>query len=159
MGKPTPLFFTHGGEGRAMNFQRMKYPLKDWKSAHMETVPGLDFMIGGKDSCYGDSGGPLWVREEKGGALRIAYMGGVVSSGSGAGHCAVANSPGLYVRVKNYLAWIKKHAASGACVKNPPKKKKSRKIRKKKSKKKKWKNRKKRKKNKSGRRQGQPSTV
>ena len=25
--------------------------------------------------------------------------------------------PGLYVRVKNYLGWIKKHAASGACAK------------------------------------------
>ena len=28
-----------------------------------------------------------------------------------------ASYPGLYVRVKNYLGWIKKHAASGACAK------------------------------------------
>merc|ERR1711913_278393 len=120
-------------------FNKLKYPLKNWKPAHRDTVPGLDFMIGGKDTCNGDSGGPLWVREDEGGALPIAYLVGVVSSGSGAGHCAVANSPGLYVRVKNYLARIKKHAASGACVKTPPKKNKARKKRKKKSQKKKWK--------------------
>ena len=44
-------------------------------------------------------------------------------------------SPGLYVRVKNYLAWIKKHAASGKCGKKK-KKKKSKKKKKKKKKKK-----------------------
>ena len=95
---------------------------------------------------------------------------GVVSTGSGGGHCATANSPGdvsvlslqflkgLYVRVKNYLAWIKKHAASGACDKTSPKinsNRKTTKRKKKKSKKKKHKKkkkRKKRKKKKSGRR-------
>ena len=52
---------------------------------------GLDFMIGGKDTCnvrkqfqssfffilkplQGDSGGPLWVREEEGGNLPTAYL-------------------------------------------------------------------------------------
>ena len=69
-------------------------------------------------------------------------------------HLDQPTSPGLYVRVKNYLAWIKKHAASGACVKATPKKKKSTKKRKTKSKKKKEKKKKrrgKRKKKKSGR--------
>ena len=57
-----------------------------------QTVPGVDFMIGEKDTCnvrtncpsrifgdveasfQGDSGGPLWVREEEGGKLPIAYL-------------------------------------------------------------------------------------
>ena len=46
-------------------------------------------------------------------------------------------SLGLYVRVKNYLAWIKNHAASGACVKKSSKKKKKKSKKKKKKKKKK----------------------
>ena len=33
--KPTPLFFTYSGEGRAMTFKKLKYPLKNWKPAHM----------------------------------------------------------------------------------------------------------------------------
>ena len=59
--KPTPVFFTYSGEGRNMTFHEMKKPLKNWKPAHMSTVPGLNFMIGEKDTCRGDSGGPLWV--------------------------------------------------------------------------------------------------
>ena len=90
-----------------------------------------------------------------------------MSSGSGAGHCAGVNRPGdffqfdsplislgLYVRVKNYLAWIKKHAASGACVKTPVKKKKSTRRRKKKPRKKKRKKKRKRKKKKKKKRRG-----
>merc|ERR550519_1429556 len=131
-----------------MTFKKLKYPLKNWKPVHRDIMPGLDFMIGGKDTCGGDSGGPLWVREDEGGPLPVAYLVGLTSTGSGAGHCAGANHPGLYVRVKNYLAWIKKHAASGACIKTTPKKKKSTKKRRTKSKKKK--KRAKRKKKKSG---------
>ena len=33
--KPTPLFFSYSGEGRAMTFKKLKYPLKNWKPAHM----------------------------------------------------------------------------------------------------------------------------
>ena len=58
------------------------------------------------------------------------------------------NFSGLYVRVKNYLAWIKKHAASGSCGKRQKKKTK------KKSKKKKRRKKKKRKKKKSKRKWG-----
>merc|ERR1719234_23029 len=126
--------------------KNVKNGLKYWKPAHRHrTVPGLNFMIGGKDTCNGDSGGPLWVREEEGGTLPIAYLVGVVSSGSGAGHCAAANFSGLYVRVKNYLAWIKKHAASGACGKKTSKKKRKKTNKKKRRKKKKKRKKKKRK--------------
>ena len=34
--KPTPLFFTYSGEGRAMKFTKLKNPIKGWKPAHME---------------------------------------------------------------------------------------------------------------------------
>ena len=67
------------------------------------------------------------------------------------------NFSGLYVRVKNYLAWIKKHAASGACEKSPKQKKTSKKKRKKRYKKKKRRKKKKKKKKrrrKSKRRRG-----
>ena len=53
-----------------------------------------------------------------------------MSSGSGAGHCAGANRPGgatgasgppgLYVRVRNYVRWIKKYASGGACSDSEP---------------------------------------
>ena len=63
-------------------------------------------------------------------------------------HIQPTNFSGLYVRVKNYLAWIKKHAASGACEKSPKQKKTSKKKRKKRYKKKKRRKKKKSKKKK-----------
>lgn len=51
---------------------------------------------GGKDSCSGDSGGPLLDL-----AGRLQY--GIVSIGFG---CGRPNSPGIYTRVSPYLDWI-----------------------------------------------------
>ena len=63
--KPTPPFFTYSGKGRAMTFKKLKKPLTNWKPAYwnvstkrnylkirfFQPVPGLNFMIGGKDTC------------------------------------------------------------------------------------------------------------
>ncbi|RWS00489.1 hypothetical protein B4U79_04215, partial [Dinothrombium tinctorium] len=59
---------------------------------------------GGKNSCRGDSGGPLIkVRFGK------AYLIGIVSYG-GHGMCARENSGAVYTKVSHYTNWIKKWA-------------------------------------------------
>ena len=40
---------------------------------------------------------------------------GIVSSGSGRPSCAMLNHPGLYIRVKKYISWIKKTVKGGNC--------------------------------------------
>lgn len=54
--------------------------------------------VGGKDSCQGDSGGPLMYNY-----AGTYYLTGIVSSGAG---CALADYPGIYTRVSQYLSWI-----------------------------------------------------
>ncbi|KAI9559691.1 hypothetical protein GHT06_013696 [Daphnia sinensis] len=53
---------------------------------------------GGKDSCNGDSGGPLMIQEK---SHHVAI--GLVSGGIG---CALPKLPGIYTRIDNYLEWI-----------------------------------------------------
>ncbi len=56
---------------------------------------------GGKDSCSGDSGGPLMV-EENG----IFKQAGIVSFGAG---CALADAYGVYTRVSSFASWIENY--------------------------------------------------
>ena len=71
---------------------------------------------GGKDSCNGDSGGPL-IDTETG----LQY--GLVSFGHG---CGRANTPGAYTRISTYADWIDdficQHSASrpDSCPSFPP---------------------------------------
>ncbi|MEO1265615.1 MAG: serine protease, partial [Pseudomonadota bacterium] len=63
------------------------------------------FGQGGKDSCFGDSGGPLTVQVN--GRARLA---GVVSwggDGTGGGMCAVANKYGVYGRIIAVRQWVR----------------------------------------------------
>ncbi|KAL1461560.1 hypothetical protein WDU94_013445 [Cyamophila willieti] len=55
-------------------------------------------LSGGKDSCGGDSGGPLMLPIDT-----KYYIIGVVSYGK---KCAEVGFPGVYTRVTNYIDWI-----------------------------------------------------
>lgn len=61
---------------------------------------------GGRDSCSGDSGGPLFVKDGD----KLTQV-GVVSWGEGpldaAMPCGHANAYGVYTRLANYVDWIK----------------------------------------------------
>ncbi|XP_035774401.1 serine protease snake-like [Anopheles albimanus] len=63
---------------------------------------------GGKDTCAGDSGGPLQVlvpeAERKAGLCSSSYyVVGITSNGM---ICGAADRPGIYTRVSSYAPWI-----------------------------------------------------
>jgi len=59
------------------------------------------FAAGGKDTCDGDSGGPLIVPDGHGGAV----LAGVTSWGA---RCAAPRKYGVYTRVARYAGWIER---------------------------------------------------
>jgi len=59
-----------------------------------------------KDTCNGDSGGPLLIYHEK--FPCMYHVMGITSLGFG---CDTANVPSVYTRVHHYLAWIKEQMA------------------------------------------------
>lgn len=58
---------------------------------------------GGKDSCAGDSGGPLQTVEYLNEDVRFIQH-GVVSYGFS--HCGFERFPAIYTRVASYMDWI-----------------------------------------------------
>ena len=70
------------------------------------------FRAGGKDSCRGDSGGPLFVMP---GASGSFVQVGIVSWGF---QCAERLSTGVYTRVSSHLSWL--HTSMGLHPPAPP---------------------------------------
>ena len=65
----------------------------------------FDSDQGGRDSCDGDSGGPLGVQLARG-ADTAWHLAGVVSWGIG---CGERDQPGVMVRLAKYKHWIQQH--------------------------------------------------
>lgn len=57
----------------------------------------------GRDSCGGDSGGPLTTVNQFEGITRYIQY-GIVSYGPR--HCGTEDKPGIYTRVFKYMKWI-----------------------------------------------------
>lgn len=77
---------------------------------------GARHFFGGRDSCQGDSGSPLWKWVGGTTNKKRAVLIGVVSRGIG---CARFNRPGIYARVKFYLDWIVNNSGEGRCDVTP----------------------------------------
>ncbi|XP_055636344.1 CLIP domain-containing serine protease B4-like [Toxorhynchites rutilus septentrionalis] len=60
----------------------------------------------GKDSCRGDSGGPL-MKVEKIGGVSAWFLKGIVSFGTD--KCGTENIPGVYTRISKYMDWIQEN--------------------------------------------------
>lgn len=105
----THVHFFQGGQ-RSVTLQKVHVPIlenkecQQWYRQENKKIEIIDtcmcagFEMGGKDSCLGDSGGPLMLKKD--GRHLVA---GVVSAGIG---CARERLPGLYTRVNHYMDWI-----------------------------------------------------
>ena len=89
----------------------------DTKSNWADTIQRYYLCAGPKngdrDTCSGDSGRPLMVRDFK---TRRYILVGATSFGS---ECASENNPGIYARVSFFLDWIYYHTNDGCFCENP----------------------------------------
>lgn len=67
-----------------------------------EAVLCAGVLSGGRDSCGGDSGGPLMSPLQLGGVIHWHQI-GIVSYGIG---CARSELPGVYASVQTFVGWI-----------------------------------------------------
>ncbi|XP_063587070.1 proclotting enzyme-like isoform X2 [Penaeus indicus] len=79
-----------------------------WAKIYMTIASTQVCALGnGKDTCSGDSGGPLAVQVDG----KYVLL-GITSYGHG---CATPGVPGVYTRVSSYLTWIAAHVEEGYC--------------------------------------------
>lgn len=104
-------FFEAFAQGRKVKPEAIDEATKAFASGMSDPLTGNMLCAGvpegGRDSCYGDSGGPLFV-EGPNGPVEV----GIVSWGAGPedadAACGFANAYGVYTRVANYRDWIAK---------------------------------------------------
>ena len=83
---------------------KLAYPLVEYSS---RVCAGIE--QGGRDSCSGDSGGPLYVRDQ----LKQPVQVGLVSFGRG---CANPNTPGVYSSVGAHEDWIRQRVPNAVFI-------------------------------------------
>jgi len=96
-------------KAEATNVNRMFRAQRIKNTEFTEFTNKTDYVMGGMDSCKGDSGGPLTTMGNFTGMNNVTRYNvevqiGVVSRGK---DCAVQNYPGIYGRVKAILRWIR----------------------------------------------------
>ncbi|XP_054265061.1 serine protease Hayan-like isoform X1 [Macrosteles quadrilineatus] len=72
-------------------------------SGIVDTMLCAGYVEGGRDTCLGDSGGPLTTTKRENPCIH--YVVGITSFGK---ICAAPKSPGVYTRVVKYLDWIER---------------------------------------------------
>ena len=75
-----------------------------------EDMVAAGFAEGGKDSCNGDSGGPLLAYDTQ---TETWSQIGIVSFGPDGGSCAIPDGYGIYSRVSYWEAWIAERTIEG----------------------------------------------
>jgi secreted trypsin-like serine protease len=78
-----------------------KWQVKDYDRLTMMCASGFNSPTDIVDTCFGDSGGPLF--RSVGETIELV---GITSWG--ADDCPKSGYPGLYTRISNYLSWIEK---------------------------------------------------
>ncbi|CAK1554494.1 unnamed protein product [Leptosia nina] len=79
-------------------FKNLRHMAKGYDA---ETQLCYGDRVSNKDSCEGDSGGPLQVNQPN---VRCMYW--IIGITSWGKWCGVAGEPGIYTRVSHYLQWI-----------------------------------------------------
>ena len=98
--------YTKEGSGQTSNvLMEVDVPVVDQKrckksySQVTQNQICAGYQKGGKDSCSGDSGGPLYFTQPN----DVPLQTGIVSYGRG---CARPDFYGVYTRVSSYIDWI-----------------------------------------------------
>lgn len=103
------MFLVSGNQSEILQTLAVPYvSFKLCQLAYMgrENLTEKQMCVGGqmgKDSCTGDSGGPLMATHSLDGPPRY-FLVGVVSYGPL--DCSVTQTPGVYTNVSAYMGWI-----------------------------------------------------